>query len=337
MTNHFIDEQHRGTFDRIGSVGYIGHVGTISGVAGGDIGTVHYVRDIGTVHRVGTLHYVESIGTQEYLGRVGTIASVLGGRLGTVANLTGGDIGTVKTILGGDIGSVGYVKIVGTLTRVGTVHYTERIGTQEYLGRVGTIAGVLGGDIGSVNYVRQIGTVNRVGTVSYVERLGTQAYLGRVGTIASQLGGNIGTILNLAGGNIGTLKTVQGGNIGTLAYSGTLGARNFTTVKIRDRQRMGPGSVWVGSWNDISKYLTKSFTIRGFGSQAAAAGSFSIIVGLAGTGVDGGTGTYYGPIAIAHGSFVTKSFTEAIGFARPYFQHSGTYAGSVTIMLGLQT
>ncbi|MBA7657279.1 hypothetical protein ES703_65214 [subsurface metagenome] len=72
-------------------------------------------------------------------------------------------------------------------------------------------------------------------------------------------------------------------------------------------------------------------------------GSIALVVGFTGTGIAGGTGTYYGPVRVGKGTFTTMSFTEAARYLRPYIkQHGGAggswvmeSGGTVNVHLGL--
>jgi len=113
-------------------------------------------------------------------------------------------------------------------------------------------------------------------------------------------------------------------------------ARYRPGTAMRDRQPLGPGSIWVGSWQDIENYQTKTYEVRAIGS----ASSFAVITGMMGTGVTGATGTYFGPTRIGAGSRASFSFREAHRYTRPYLQAMGgaeNARGSYSVMMARQT
>ena len=254
----------------------------------------HSFQLLGTIERI---RYLEKIGTMGVLGTVlltvhiGTLGKV--NRIGTLDEIT--RAGTLNRIAGGR---------VGTLGRLGTVHYVERIGTVQRLGTVKYLGTVRYLQAGSLGRVERLGTVARltsqgsvgVPDVAYVRRLGTVRALGTVTRITS---------------------------------IGTQTARFISGLPIRDRIPLGPGSPWVGSWQDTGQFQTKTLMVLSKG----AGGSLSIIAGMIGTGLAGFTGTYYGPAWIGNGSFTTKSWTEAIPYVRPLFRRSGASRGTVSVSL----
>lgn len=112
-------------------------------------------------------------------------------------------------------------------------------------------------------------------------------------------------------------------------------ARYRPGTAMRDRIPLGPGSAWIGSWQYIENYHIKTFQFQAFGTP----GSVAVITGMMGTGVTGGTGTYYGPARVGAGSFVTASFREGLRYTRPYLQAAGASEnarGSFTVMFARQ-
>ncbi|GAJ12676.1 unnamed protein product, partial [marine sediment metagenome] len=136
---------------------YVGTIGRVS-----KLGTIAYLGTVLLTIHVGTVHKIDRLGTLDEMTRAGTLNRIAGGR-------------------------------VGTLGRLGTVHYVERIGTISNLGSISYI--------GTVNRIGggRIGTLARLGSIHYQERLGTVGYQGRLGTISARLFSGIG-----AGFGLGT-------------------------------------------------------------------------------------------------------------------------------------
>lgn len=120
---------------------------------------------------------------------------------------------------------------------------------------------------------------------------------------------------------------------------GSVGQVRQSVVKIRNRVPLGPGSSHTGSWQDVRGFYTKTFMLLSQGSSTPtgqSAGSFSIVTGMSGTGVNDLTGTYYGPVKIVAGSLTSFSTSEAMGFIRPVFDRNDSHRGTVSVFLGLQ-
>jgi len=257
--------QHLGTLEK---VNYIGTVGRIS-----KMGTIAYIGTVLLVVHIGTLNKVNRIGTLDEMTRAGTLNRIAGGR-------------------------------VGTMGRLGTVHYQERLGTVEHVGSVnylGTVNRVAGGRLGSIGTLSRISYINRVGTihelidVTSVVTVQTVDYIRRTGTI----------------GRIGTAHT---GTVPTDSQTRLYNPRVFLTGS-----RIGQGSTWVGSWSVIDIYRVKTPAFK-----LSRGGSVILVVGMVGTRQADVTGTYYGPVRIGKGSFNTFSFTEAMQYARPIVVGGGT-------------
>lgn len=170
-----------------------------------------------------------------------------------------------------------------------------------------------------VNVASRIGTIGRVGTLRYVQAgsLGRVERVGTLGRITS-----VGSVRNIvAGQDIMTAADIQ--------------ARLLSGTVMRDRKALGPGSKWVGSWQNIANYRNKTYLVRCIGTP----GSFAIITGMTGSGIAGVTGTYYGPVRVGAGSFKSLSFRETYSFTRPYLQSMGKQQnarGSFTVALTRQ-
>jgi len=161
---------------------------------------------------------------------------------------------------------------------------------------------VVRGFIGSIEYLHRLGTthyVERMGTVGHV---GSQPYLGYVGTA------------RVRSGSIRTTFAAQDIMVGVDQQ-----ARYYTGAIIRGSARLGKGTFWIGSWQGIGSFRTKSYFYR-----LSRGGSIGVVVGMTGSGQADHTGTYYGPVRIGAGSLQTVSFTEAFGFARPFLVGGGT-------------
>ena len=225
-------------------------------------------------------HSFQHMGTLEKLNYVGTIGRI--SRMGTIAA-----IGTVlMTVSVRRIGTVDEVTSLGTLNRIAG-------------GRVGTL-----GRLGTVHYVERIGTISHIGSSPYVGTVNRIAYSSRVGTI-----GQAGTTQNVvrAGGFIGT------------AY--------------RRAIHLGQGSTWVGSWQHIGSFRTKTFSVMGRGTPGGGGiGSVALMTAVSGT-QRFKTGTYFGLVRV--GSYYPFSMTESIRYARVLVKKSGTYSGTVSVDIGL--
>ena len=260
-------------------------------------------------------HSLQLLGTLELVRYVGTIGRI--NKLGTIAT-----IGTV--LLTVHAGTIDQVRRVGTQKYLGTVNRVayalrigtlSRLGTQAYLGTVNRIGGGRLGTVGHLGTMPYLGTVNRV---AYIPRLGT---IGRLGTVPY-----LGTVNRIGGGRLGSI-----GQIGTVPAG--IAYQRFIGTPARRPVHLGQGSTWVGSWQHVGSYHTKTFQVYGRGTPAGGGiGSLSLVTAVAGTGRFK-TGTYYGPSRI--GSYTSLSFTEAFRYVRPVFRKSGTYSGTVAIDMGL--
>lgn len=261
------DFQHLGTLEKLNYVGTVGRVSRMGTIA--QIGTV-----LLTIH-VGTVHKIDRLGTLDEMTRAGTLNRIAGGR-------------------------------VGTLGRLGTVHYVERIGSISNLGsisRIGTVNRIGGG---------RIGTLGRLGSVHYIQRIGTISHVGSVGRIGTA---HTGTVpVNVAAQDIMLGVDAQ--------------ARYYSPISMRGTSpRLGCGSLWTGSWYAIDRYRVKSLMFHPAGS-APGQGSLAMIGGMSGTGENEGTFTYYPWTSIPKGSAGIYSFEEALMYIRPKFRQHGGPAGS---------
>lgn len=233
-------------------------------------------------------------------------------RVGSVTHLT----------LVGTLGRVGYI---GTLQKVGTVRYIQA-GSLGRIERVGTIGRLMGGaftgSIGRVGTLQKVGTIRylQAGSLGRVERVGTIGHVPRVGTIRQ----------------VGRVGTAHVGTVPTEAFS-----RRGVYTAIRDRVRLGAGSVWLGSWQHVGSYEVKTFLFNVGNIGTTGGGSVAIMTGLQGTGVSGGVGTYFGPVRIGKGSYTPLTFTEAVRYARPWIRQHGAgavsqHGGTTSFHLGVR-
>jgi hypothetical protein len=242
------------------------------------------------------------LGTQHYLGTLGKI---------------------------GNIGTIGVVKHMGTLNRTGTVGLLNRAGTVGRLNVVGTLGKI--SKVGSINRIGTVGRLNQAGTVgrtNYIGRLGTIEYIGTIQRL--NLTARIGTLGRVD--RIGTCHTgtvpvtfagqsiMAGADVQARYYSASLG-RGTTP-------RLGCGSSWTGSWVDVDKYRNKTLMVKLAGTAAVGKGSVAIIGGMAGTGINDGTFTYYPWTSIGKGSAYTLSFTESMMYVRTKIRQHGGPGGS---------
>lgn len=192
--------------------------------------------------------------------------------------------------------------------------------------------------------VQQVtGSLSVVGSLQHIRTLGTVQYVREVGTLR-----NLGTMRYLRAGSLGRVERV--GTVGRITSLGTvrtrIAAQDITTAVdiqarlqsgtvMRDRRPLGPGSVWAGSWQDITDYFQKTYIARAIGS----AGSLYIILGATGTGPTHATGTL-SSTRVGAGSYVPVSFTHAVQFTRPVLRAAGAAQnarGSFTVALARQT
>jgi len=317
--------QHLGTLEK---VNYIGTIGKVS-----KLGTIAYLGTVLLTVHVGTVHKVDRIGTLDEMTWAGTLNRIAGGRVGTL----------------GRLGTVHYVERVGTISHLGSIDY---IGTVNRLagGRVGTL-----GRLGTIHYVQRIGTIQHLGTQKW---LGTVRYLGTVNRIG---GGRIGTL-----GRLGTVHYVQ--RIGTIAHLGSIGrigtahtgtvpsnvaaqdimlgvdlqARYQAQVDFRGSIRQGCGSIWKGSWQVVDRYKTKMLLFQVGNRGTSGGGSIAVIAGMIGTTPYSGTFTLHAHRRIGKGSLGTFSIAEPVQYIRPWVrQHGGPggswqpeSGGSVSVFLG---
>jgi len=237
------------------------------------------------------------------------------------------------------IGTMGVLGTVLLTVHIGTLHKVDRMGTLDEMTRAGTLNRIAGG---------RIGTLGRLGTVHYQGRLGTVQSLGTVkylGTVRYLQAGSLGRVEHL--GTVGRVSYLS--KIGTVSRIGTahagtvpveLARRQFTATVVRDRVRLGPGSIWVGSWLHVGSYKTKTVKFDIGNPGTSGGGSIAIVMGLAGTTQSGMTGTYYGPARIGKGTPTVISWAEAMRYARPWIrQHGGRAPGTFehggTVSFGL--
>ncbi len=258
-----------------------------------NVGKIDYLARAGTLGNMGTISRVGSIGRIVYINRIGTIEFV-----GTVNQQI--RTGTLQRLLYANrVGSMGYVNRVGT------------IGVMPDL-RVGTI-----GNVGTIGYVKRLGTVGHVGTIPQVGRVGSLGYQTRLGTL-----GHLGSQPYL--GSVNRLAYVlRVGTVGAHAWQmgGSISGSQW------DRRHTEAGSTYVGSWVDVSRFRTKTTAVR-----SSSSGSLFLVVGIAGTGVAGGTGTYY-QARLGQGSYNSVSFTEAHRFLKPIVKPGSVGSGKGTLTL----
>lgn len=289
----------------------------------GSIARVQYQGFVGTVSEVGTMHY---LGTLRYQGRLGTIAAL--GTLDTLRYVR--RVGTISGI--GTIDTLRYIRRVGTVANLGTLdtaRYIRRVGTIEALGtldtlryarRVGTISAL--GSLDTLRYTRRVGTVGNAGT------LDTLRYVRRVGTV-----GALGTVRYIQAGSLGRVArigTVGRANVtGSIARLGSLMARQTATKRLlgTNQLHVGAGSVVLGSWEDSSPFLTKTY-----GIVSTMAGSLFVIGGMSGTFLQGLTGTAY-KVDLAAGTFAVVSFSEAFQYVRTIVRVGSVGSGKGTLRL----
>lgn len=205
--------------------------------------------------------------------------------------------------------------VTGTIAVVGSV---RAIGSLQFVSVIGTLR--------RTGYVARLGTIRRVGTVRYLQA-GSLGYVKRVGTIAQ-----VGSIARVE--SIGTVRIIVAGQDVVTAVD--VQARLRSGTAMRDRIPLGPGSSWMGSWQDVANYFTKTYAVRAAGSAAY----FSIITGMMGSGVGGATGTFLGSVRIGVGSYKSYNFTEAFQFTRPHLKAVGAnqeVRGSFSVMFARQT
>ena len=314
-----IDELDRVVRERlIGSPPHnLQHLGTLEKV--NYIGTIGRIRNLGTIATIGTVLLTVHIGTVHKVDRLGTLDEMT--RAGTLNRLAGGRIGTL-----GRLGTVHYVERVGTIAHLGSIDY---IGTVNRLagGRVGTLA-----RLGSVHYTERIGTIQRLGTVKYlgtvrylqagslgrVERLGTVGrvnYISKVGTISRVGTAHTGTVpINVAAQDIMTGVDLQ--------------ARYLSTVDFRGTARLGCGSIWKGSWQAVDRYKTKMLLFQIGNRGTSGGGSIAVVAGMVGTTPYSGTFTLHARRRIGKGSLGSFSITEPVQYVRPWIRQHGGPGGS---------
>ena len=277
------------------------------------LGTLEKLNYVGTIGRIRSLGTLATLGTVLLTIHVGSIGKI--NRVGTQRYL-----GSVNRVAGGRFGSLG---------RLGTAHYVERLGT---VGHVGSISG-----LGTVGYVA------RLGTVTYARRLGTIGHLGSspyVGTLNRLGGGRIGTVGHIGSGPyIGTLNRLGGGRLGSLARVGTVHYQE----RLGTVGRMGTvgflGTLRYAGRLGTVGYIPRLGTVGRMGTVQANIAAQDIAVG-----VDIQT-RYQAPISfrgttrLGPGSFWSGSWQGVGSFARKFFLFQvgnlGTSGGgSVAIIAG---
>jgi len=119
------DLQHLGTLEKLNYVGTIGKVSKL--------GTIAYLGTVLLTIHVGTVHKIDRLGTLDEMTRAGTLNRIAGGRVGTL----------------GRLGTVHYVERVGTIQRLGTAKYLGTVGKVNYIPRLGTVSARLFSGIGA--------------------------------------------------------------------------------------------------------------------------------------------------------------------------------------------
>lgn len=249
---------------------------------------------------------------------VGTPSATLRTLAGTLYRRAAG--GTINYI--GTVGNMGQLGTVLLTVHVGTVHKIDRIGTLDEITTIGSVAKV--GSIGGVQFIGSLSIINWVTTVDRLNKLGSITRLTSAGTVQANLvGGAIGTQQRLNYVNkLGTIQSGHLNDIGTVPIS----SRFEDYSILRNNVRLGAGSTWVGSWQYIGSYQTKTFLLNVGNPGTSGGGSISLVAGLYGTGI-GQTGTYYGPTRIGKGTFDPITFTEVFRYARPVVRMHGNAAG----------
>jgi len=195
-------------------------------------------------------------------------------------------------------------------------HSLQKLGTLEKLNYVGTIGRII-----------SMGIIGQIGTVLLTVRIGTLGKVNRMGTLDE-----VTTL-----GTLQTVRYVQ--RLGTVASD--IKGKSFIGTPLRNRVRLGAGSEWVGSWQSIGSYEVKTIKFHVGNPGTSGGGSVSLITGMTGTGISGGTGTYFGPVRIGKGTYTTLSFTEAMRFLRPQVRQHGAgpvpeHGGTVSVHLTMR-
>lgn len=172
---------------------------------------------------------------------------------------------------------------------------------------------------GTVSVSVRGGSVDISGTIEHILAVGTLRYIGTVQRV-----GRIGTVQR-----IGTVRYIQAGSFGYAGQLGTLNTRAQSRKSLLGTTRLhsASGSTYIGSWEEVSRYRTKTY-----GINASQGGSLFIIGGMLGTGPSSLTGTAYRS-RIGAGTFVTNSFTEQFQFTRAIVRSGSFGSGKGTIRL----
>ena len=120
------------------------------------------------------------------------------------------------------------------------------------------------------------------------------------------------------------------GSLGGVRIIGTLGRARPTTAKRllgTNSLHTAVGSHYVGSWEDVSPFLTKTYAIL-----SSKHGSLFLVTGALGTHQQGLTGTTY-RVQLGAGSMQATSFTDAFQWARPIVRIGSTGSGKGTLRL----
>ena len=102
----------------------------------------------------------------------------------------------------------------------------------------------------------------------------------------------------------------------------------YGSATLLEDQHIAAGSVAIGAWKDVSKYVTKTFGFH----LAGQPGSCSIEVALIGTP----TGREYWRDDLLANTLKTASFTEAVKYARGKI-YCKAGVGTATLEMGVQT
>lgn len=250
-------------------------------------------------------------------------------------------MGTPSANLQALLGTQSYRGTVGKVNRLGSIGNVGSVGRLEYLAYLGSVNRVAA--VGSLNVVTRVTGLGTLATISRVTGLGTLATVNKVTGL-----GSLSTVVKVTQvGSIGNLSRIDAAGslrISRLEDAGTLQIRQMGRRYISGEgrgttPRLGPGSIWTGSWQHIGSFQTKTLMVKMSGTAATGKGSVWVIGGMHGTGENDGTFSYYNN-SIGKGSADTFSFTESMRYARARVrQHGGAGGepgGTVQVRWGFQ-
>lgn len=114
-----------------------------------------------------------------------------------------------------------------------------------------------------------------------------------------------------------------------MAVIGAISSRVWAGTLMWDRRHAGKGSTYVGSWQNVSQFQTKTLAVL-----SSMAGSLFTVVGALGTGVGGLTGTYDRQ-DLSAGTYRMISFTEAVRFVKPIVLVGSVGSGKGSLSLAV--